>query len=1453
MLLPSRSCLASRFVLPQLFALLVAAFARPAWADAFAPAVNGNQFDPAAFAEWADGAEKPVAVKNGPKHVMWTRDSSADWDGVKYGESTAAGPRHLRVGFTEAVPVGSVLVRGGGRVSVLKSDAKYPGDVTDEGQWVPAQRIKPPGTAGEALAVSTDEVSRDEYAVWVLPPGTKTRAVRFSHVPAAADATFGGWLGGAVVLADRYANLAPQAVVLASSNEHAAGKVVDGRSNSWQSWDNGKEGAADIVSADRAEWVTLVWPAAVPVRGTCFLGAGFGDAQVQLYRGPADRHPREASPDDWQTAGGRENLHNQYPRNLGPDWIDLASANQARALRVRITKAGDEPHPHLKGNTKGGKRVWLDELLVLSPLGDKPLETAILPPPRQPHPPIPVKFTLKEAGLVTLVIEDADGKRVRNLVSETPFPAGDNVAWWDGTDDLGRDPDAAAHGVYHVPGAFVKPAAYRVRGLARPPLQLRYEMTVYNPGNPPWPTADHTGGWLADHSPPSAVLALPSEKRREKDLPPRVLIGSHVAEGGDGLVFVDLAGKKVDAIHWLGGNWTGASHLARDEGSKPVPDTYAYTGSDWEQDNAGGNVKGKTGELRLMALTDKGPRPVLIQKLSERKQAELRGLAVRDGLLVAANAGKGELVFVDAAAGKPIGTAAVPGPRGIAFDRDGRLLVLSDKSVLRYILPKPDGGEIRLPMPVILVKGTLEDPQGIALDKDGNVYVSDRGTAHVVKVFAPDGKPLRTIGTPGGPKVGPYDPTRMLNPNGLTVDADGRLWVAETDFQPKRVGVWTPDGKLVNAFYGPPQYGGGGCLDSKDKRRFYHNGMEFRLDWDKGTNQLAAIYCRAGTPAANPLKRKQHYDSGLPETPVYVGGRQYMTNGFNSNPTNGADVAGVWLMRDGAAVPVAAAGRAEQCELFKEDRFKSRLPDKADVGKSGWLFAWSDLNGNGEAEPDEVTFVKEDVGSVTVQRDLSIVTTGALCLRPVRFADTGVPVYDAGKADRMVDGAQRPTSSGGGQALIAQDGRLVLTVAPKPFAPQSVGGAKAGSPYAADWSYPSPWPGLHASHSAPLPDHPGELIGTTRLLGFPFAPKGSDAGELWAVNGNKGNVYLFTTDGLFVATLFRDGRLAGWAMPRADRGMDVATASINEEDFWPSVTQTEDGRVYLTVGVQTTSTLVEVRGLEGVRRLSAPDVTVTSEQLAAANDYFLQRDAERIARAGQESLKVSLRDKAPDVDGKMDDWAGAAWVTIDARIKQVGDWGKAEQKAEPAVAVAGDRLYVALKTGEPNSLANSGESPNLLFKTGGALDIQVAANAAADPKRAAPAEGDVRLLVALVKGKPMAVAYRPVVPGTKEPVAFRSPWRAVNIDRVDDVSDQVKVAAGADGTFELSVPLAVLGLKPQPGQAIRGDVGLLRGNGFQTFQRVYWQNKAAGLTADVPGEAMLTPQLWGRWEFGPAR
>ena len=93
-------------------------------------------------------------------------------------------------------------------------------------------------------------------------------------------------------------------------------------------------------------------------------------------------------------------------------------------------------------------------------------------------------------------------------------------------DDLLRDNEAARHGIYHIPSQFVKPGPYRVRGLARKPVELHYEFSGYMSGNPPWPTPDHTGGWTTNHTPPQAALFVPGEK-------PLVYLGSYVAEGGD--------------------------------------------------------------------------------------------------------------------------------------------------------------------------------------------------------------------------------------------------------------------------------------------------------------------------------------------------------------------------------------------------------------------------------------------------------------------------------------------------------------------------------------------------------------------------------------------------------------------------------------------------------------------------------------------------------------------------------------------------------------------------------------------------------------------------------------------------------------------------------------------------------------------------------------------------------
>jgi hypothetical protein len=304
------------------------------------------------------------------------------------------------------------------------------------------------------------------------------------------------------------------------------------------------------------------------------------------------------------------------------------------------------------------------------------------------------------------------------------------------------------------------------------------------------------------------------------------------------------------------------------------------------------------------------------------------------------------------------------------------------------------------------------------------------------------------------------------------------------------------------------------------------------------------------------------------------------------------------------------------------------------------------------------------------------------------------------------------------------------------------------------WSYPSPWPGLHASHEAAVPDRPGMVVGHTRLLGdFISGP----VGPMFGINGNMGNMYLFTADGLFVSTLFHDIRLRpSWGAPVATRNMDVTNVSLHDENFWPSITQTPDGKVFVIDGSRTS--LVRIDGLETLKRLPDQKITVSIGDLDEARDWFARAELARQKALGTGILGVPRRAEAPTVDGQLDDWpATAEWATIDRRgTKANFNSDSKPYEVSASLCIAGDHLFAAWRTTEKDLLNNSGETPNGLFKTGGCLDLML------------QTDTDQRLLVTLVKGKPRAMLYRSKVPGTAQPVAFSSPWRTTHIDVVEE-------------------------------------------------------------------------------------
>ena len=674
----------------------------------------------------------------------------------------------------------------------------------------------------------------------------------------------------------------------------------------------------------------------------------------------------------------------------------------------------------------------------------------------------------------------------------------------------------------------------------------------------------------------------------------------------------------------------------------------------------------------------------------------------------------------------------------------------------------------------------------------------------------------------------------MSHPCGMTTDGAGRLWVTEAEVVPKRLSLWDArTGTFQRAIYGPSQYGGGGKIDPADPNRLFMDPdfsagiVTWSLDWKGGTAKPVAVAWRNDNPKVDAMP------STAPETVFRRGGFQYLTDSYNPGLRYNQDRGvGLWqLGSDGAARPVAIVGNG--ADLVNQTwgiplRHRDEIVklwhnlDPATV-----FFVWTDKNGDGIAAPNEITFRQvsapkggqplTDVGlGVQVLPDLSLVTTWGIHIAAPTLDAHGTPQYDLSKMTFLGDPAQYSERvPGGSDVVYLRVNDLGLT-----------GSAFDGSRF---WQYQSVQGGQPG---------PGQLIQPTRLMGLPVTPRKGDAGAIFAYDTDRGGMSLLTTDGFYLQTLGGDMRYTPlWRMPASEthRGLNIDGVSFEDEQFNPTMTQSEkDGTIYLVVGKEHSS-ITRLDGLETVQRFSAPSLTVTAAQIAALPETLV----EAARKTGRETLTVAVRPSAPTVDGDLSDWpADTAWATLDAR-------------ASAAVTISGDRLYAAYKTGDPNALASAGGDLPYLFKKGGALDLMVGSDPASDPRRQSPAAGDERLLVTQVNGKTAAVLYRVVVPGTAASarVEFASPVGRVDFDQVADVSDQVALASDGKGGYEFSVPLSALGLSVKPGDEILGDLGLLRGNAGQTTQRLYWNNRNTQIVSDVPSEARLSPGNWGLWQI----
>lgn len=140
----------------------------------------------------------------------------------------------------------------------------------------------------------------------------------------------------------------------------------------------------------------------------------------------------------------------------------------------------------------------------------------------------------------------------------------------------------------------------------------------------------------------------------------------------------------------------------------------------------------------------------------------------------------------------PATEALLAGPRGLAVDGQGRLLI-ADTLNHRVRLVGPSGnirtyagstrgsGGENVPA----TQAQLDTPLGLALDATGNLYIADSAN-HKIRVVSPGGtiSTFAGSGTAGNLGVGGDRLNlRMVNPAGVAVGPDGQVYIADTGNQ----------------------------------------------------------------------------------------------------------------------------------------------------------------------------------------------------------------------------------------------------------------------------------------------------------------------------------------------------------------------------------------------------------------------------------------------------------------------------------------------------------------------------------------------------------------------------------------------------------------------------------------------------------------------------------------------